>query len=159
MTQAIAILSSSEAKKTFEGATKSASFLQISSITTRQEVSKKAYDRIKTLATTYKDLKLAKIAVAIQTVQKTAGHFDKIISMIDTMIGMMREEEAEDIKHRDRCEAKENANQNAKDDLNAEITKMKEHMNRMKNSKADLAKAMKAVSKEIKDTKKAQDEL
>lgn len=90
---------------------------------------------------------------------KTNGHFDKIISMIDTMIGMMRTEEAEDIKHRDRCEAKQNANENARDDLDAEITKAKAAITRMGNSKDDLDKAQTATETEITATKKSMTDL
>merc|ERR1719272_1472255 len=79
--------------------------------------------------------------------------------MIDTMIGLMRKEEAEDIMHRDRGEDKQNANSNAKDDLNAEITKAKAALGRMGNSEGDLKKSLLAVEAEIKGTQKAKDEL
>jgi len=157
MTQAIAILSSPDAKATFGRAT--TTFIQLSSITMHREDSGKAYDRIKRLATTYKSLSLAKIAVAIRADQKTRGHFDNVITMIDKMIGMLREEEAEDIKHRDRCEAKENANQNAKDDLNNEITKTKEAIERMDNKRKDMVKTQGEVEAEIENTEKAMEEL
>merc|ERR1719498_1082481 len=151
MAQAIAIMSSPEAKKTFESAT--TTFLQLSSVDTDDRM--KAYGRVKEMATTYHSLSLAKIAVAI----KTNGHFDKIIAMIDTMIGLMRKEEAEDIKHRDRCERKQNANQNARDDLDAEITKAKAAITRMGNNKDELNKNLDATKKEIDSTKKAMADL
>merc|ERR1719269_531130 len=155
MAQAIAILTSPEAKATFEKAT--TTFVQLSSITRHDGAGDrvKAYSKVKELATNYKSLSLAKIAVAL----KTNGHFDKIIAMIDKMISMMREEEAEDIKHRDRCEAKQNANQNAKDDLEAAITKSKAAMERMGNTKAELGKNLETVEGEIEATKKAMEEL
>merc|ERR1719327_1635832 len=140
-------MSSDEAKKTFKSAT--TTFLQTSSRDSADR--NKAYGRVQQLATKYKSMDLAKIAVAI----KTNGHFDKIIAMIDTMIGMLRKEEAEDIKHRDRCEAKQNANQNSQDDLNADITKAKAAIERMGNTKAELDKNLKAVEDEIKATKKS----
>lgn len=150
MAQAIQILSSDSAKATFTNAT--TTFLQISSDNSDRV---KAYGKVKELATTFKSLSLAKLAVAI----KTNGHFDKIISMIDTMIGLMRKEEAEDVAHRDRCERKQNANQNSQDDLNAEITKAKSALGRMGNSKADLQKNYDALEVEITGTKKSMDEL
>jgi len=152
MGQAISILSSTDAQATFKSAT--TTFLQLSSVVESDDRSK-AYMRVKGLATTYKSLTLAKIAVAI----KTSGHFDNVITMIDTMVGMLRKEEAEDIHHRDRCEAKQNANQNAKDDLDSEITKATEKLARMGNNKEDLAKNMEAVVAEIKSTKASMDEL
>jgi len=151
MNQAIAIMSSAEAKKTFASAT--TTFLQLSSVQESDRL--KAYGRVKQLATTYKSLTLAKIAVAI----KTSGHFDKVITMIDTMIGMMRKEEAEDIAHRDRCESKQNANANSRDDLDSEITKSKAALARMGNTKADMVKAKTAVEAEIKATKTSMAEL
>jgi len=150
MAQAIAILSSDEAKATFNAST--TTFLQIAE---ESPARAKAYGRVKALATTYKSMSLAKIAVAI----KTNGHFDKIIKMIDVMVGLLRKEEAEDIKHRDRCEAKQNANQNSQDDLNADITKAKAAIERMGNNKAELDKNLKAVEDEIKATKKSMEEL
>lgn len=151
MNQAIAIMSSAEAKKTFASAT--TTFLQLSSVQESDRL--KAYVRVKQLATTYKSLTLAKIAVAI----KTSGHFDKVIAMIDTMIGMMRKEDAEDIAHRDRCENKQNANANSRDDLDSEITKSKAALARMGNTKADMVKAKTAVEGEIKATKTSMAEL
>jgi hypothetical protein len=151
MAQAIAILSSDEAKATFTNAT--TTFLQIASVTNGDR--NKAYGRVKALATTYKSLSLAKIAVAI----KTSGHFDKIIGMIDTMIALMRKEEAEDIMHRDRCEQKQNANQNSQDDLNNDITKLKADLERKGNTKEELDKNMLAIEGEISATKQAMTEL
>jgi len=152
MAQAIAIMSSPEAKKTFSGATTTL-LIQLSSVSEGDRL--KAYGRVQALATTYKSVSLAKIAVAI----KTSGHFDKIISMIDTMIGLMRKEEAEDIKHRDRCEQKQNANKNERDDLDHDITKAKESINRMGNSKEEMDNSLKAVKSEIEATKKSMADL
>jgi len=151
MAQAIAIMSSAEAKKTFGAAT--TTFIQLSSVDSGDRM--KAYGRVKELATTYKSLSLAKLAVFI----KTSGHFDNIISMIDTMIGLMRKEEAEDIKHRDRCEEKQNANKNNRDDLDHDITKVKESINRMGNSKDELDTSLKAVVSEIEATEKSMADL
>jgi len=151
MAQAIGILSSDEAKATFTNAT--TTFLQIASVSNDDR--KKAYSRVKALASTFKSMSLAKIAVAI----KTNGHFDKIIGMIDTMIGLMRKEESEDIMHRDRCEQKQNANQNSQDDLNNDITKLKADLERKGNTKGDLDKNMLAIEGGIGETKTAMTEL
>jgi len=157
MGQAIAIMSSTEAQATFKSAT--TTFLQLASIKRGEESSDrmKAYHRVRDLATTMKSLSLARIAVAIKT--NTAGHFDKIIVMIDTMIGMLRKEEAEDIQHRDRCEAKQNANQNSKDDLNSEITKAKAALGRLGNTQTDMKKSLETTEGEITATKKSMEEL
>jgi len=156
MAQAITILGSNESKKTFESAT--TTFLQLKSVSKHSAVSTErmeAYGKLKDLATKFQSIRLARVAVAV----KNAGHFDKVISMIDTMIGMLRQEEREDIMHKDRCENKQNANGNAMDDLNADITKTKEALNRMGNTKDDLDAKMKEVEGEIKGTEEALDDL
>jgi hypothetical protein len=152
MEKAIQILSSDSAKAVFKNAT--TTFLQISSAKTENSNSNKAYMRIRSLATTYKSTMLAKIAVAI----KTGGHFD-IITAIDNMISTLRKEDMEDIYHRDRCEAKQNANANSKDDLEAAMTKTKEAIGRMENTETELKNNLKKSEEEIASTKKAMEEL
>jgi len=153
MQQAIAIMSSDDAKATFKSAT--TTFLQTSSSEDSDRI--KAYHRVQGLATTMKSLSLARIAVAIKT--NTGGHFDKVITMIDTMIALMRKEEAEDIAHRDRCERKQNANANNEDDLNNDITKAKEELKRQGNTETELKAAKLKMETEIAATKKSMDDL
>jgi hypothetical protein len=159
MNQAIAIMSSDEAKATFKNAT--TTFLQLRSIENADDNSDRmqAYHKVKELATELKSLSLARIAVAIRSSTVSTGHFDKVITMIDTMIGMMRKEEAEDIQHRDRCETKQNANQNAQDDISSGITKVKASLLRMGNTEGELKANLKTIQDEIAATKKAMDEL
>merc|ERR1719454_2575719 len=120
MDVAIKILSSESAKKTFKNST--TTFLQLKSVNKHSSSSggrAKAYDQLKALAGKFHNRQMAMIAVEV----KTAGHFDKVIAMIDTMIALLRKEEMEDIEHRDRCENSENANTNEIDDLDHEIEK------------------------------------
>jgi hypothetical protein len=60
----------------------------------------RAYASLATAAAKYSSMGLARIA----TVVKAGGHFDKVISMIDAMIELLRKEEARDIMHRDLCQ-------------------------------------------------------
>merc|ERR1719247_3088163 len=65
----------------------------------------------------------------------------------------------EDIYHRDRCEAKQNANANSKDDLEAAMTKTKEAIGRMENDETEMKNNLKKAEEEIASTKKAMEEL
>merc|ERR1711865_772493 len=121
MQTAIKILSSDDAKKTFKAST--TTFVQLSAIRRHEERSSAratAYDQLKVLATKFQSRSVAKIAVEV----KVGGHFDKVIVMIDEMIGLLRVEEQEDIEHRDRCENNQNANANQIGDL-AELLKFR----------------------------------
>merc|ERR1719265_1114129 len=131
MKEAIQILSSDSAKKTFENAT--TTFLQLASVNkhhAERADASKAYGQLKKLATQFKSVKLAKIAAAVQM----GGHFDKVMVMIDDMIALLRKEEAADIVHRDLCENSQNANKNEMADLQSMIEKSTKMLHRMKRS-------------------------
>jgi len=100
-------------------------------------------------------MRLAKIAAAV----KLGGHFDKVIGMIDEMIGLLRKEEAEDIVHRDLCENTQNANKNELADLDHDITKAGESLKRMENTKSELESEIESIEGEIESTKKEMAEL
>jgi predicted nucleic acid-binding Zn-ribbon protein len=162
MDQAINILSSEEAQKTFENST--TTFLQMSSVHKTIHSHKhaesntdrsKAYDKLKTLATKLQSRSVAKIAVLL----KTGGHFDKVIEMIDTMIVLLRKEEQDDIDHRDRCQNGENANKNEIDDLDHTIGKTEKSIKRMKEEVKGLEDEISALEKEIEATEKDMKEL
>merc|ERR1719214_553861 len=95
-----------------------------------------AYNRLAVLAAKYRSRGLASIAVEA----KSAGHFDKVIAMIDDMMAVLRKEEQDDIAHRDRCENGQNANKNSMEDLNNDITKAKKKKQRMQNTDDGLKK-------------------
>ena len=82
MQLAIKILSGGA--KTFEAST--STFVQLAAVTKHSERSSdraKAYNQLKALATQFLSRNVAKIAVEV----KSGGHFDKVITMIDEMIG------------------------------------------------------------------------
>jgi len=83
---------------------------------------------------------------------KAGGHFDKVITMIDEMVGLLRKEEADDIAHRDRCENSENANKNELADLESSIKKTNAALKRMGNTKTELDGEISALEGEIKAT-------
>jgi chromosome segregation ATPase len=79
--------------------------------------------------------------------------------MIDEMISLLRVEEQDDIKHRDRCENNQNANANEMDDLNHEIKKTQNSLKRMGNTKKELQEEIGNLENEIKATKDDMAEL
>jgi hypothetical protein len=156
MAEAIAILSSEDAKKTFKNAT--TTFLQVASVKkhrARNTGVTKAYGKISALATQFHSVHLAKIAAAV----KLGGHFDKVFVMIDEMIALLRKEEQEDIMHRDLCENSQNANKNALADLESQIKKADALLKRYGNTKKELEDEISKLEDDIKDTDKDMDEL
>jgi len=159
MAGAIKILGSKDAKKTFGAAT--TTFLQVATVKSHHAedahaaTQKKAYGKLKKLATQFQSLKLARIAAAVQM----GGHFDKIMVMIDDMMGLLRAEEAEDIVHRDLCENSQNANKNEMADLDYRIKKADEMLKRYGNTKTELQTEIDAIEADITATKKSMAEL
>merc|ERR1719174_1140885 len=126
MNTAISILSSDEAKKTFENAT--TTFLQLSAAE-----SGTAYKEVRAIAEKFGGPALAQVAAEV----KSGGHFDKVIHMIENMILKLKEEGQDDIKHRDLCETKQDKNKKTMEDLDFDIDKLKEKLDRMGDKKKD----------------------
>merc|ERR1719409_512252 len=153
MAQAIQILSSDEAKKTFKSSAET--FLQLSSIKKHHADNSKAYAKLKKLATQYKSVSVARIAAEIQL----GGHFDKVMGMIDDMIALLRKEEASDIVHRDLCENAQNANKNEMADLEHQIKKADQMLERFGNTKTELEEEIEKLKADIEGTKGQQKDL
>jgi len=156
---AISILSSPEAQKTFAAA--STTLLQL--VTRHSHSStdvfdssdgEDAYKRLRSLASRFDNLGLAQIAVML----KTGGHFDKVIVMIDKMIGLLRQEEKDDIEHRDRCQAGMAKNSNDNEDLLHDIEKSEESLKIMRDKEENMNKDLEALESEIDATKKSMDD-
>jgi len=90
---------------------------------------------------------------------RSGGHFDKVITMIDRMIKDLRVEEQDDIKARDICENEENALNAQKEDLNYNIKKKKEEIERLDAKKEEAEKSIEAKEAEIEQTKKTMGEM
>jgi len=144
--KAIEILSSPEALKTFD--TSAETFFQVSSYSA-QNARNRAYIKLRNLAAKNHALGLAQLATAV----KEAGHFDKVIVMIDDMIKLLRKEEASDIEHRDKCEQEINKNKNELEDLQTAIDKATASLDRMSNTKKDNTAQIDKLTESIKTTK------
>jgi len=156
MAEAIKILSSDDAKKTFKSAV--TTFLQLASVEKHQAENSgaiKAFGRLRELASQYHSVKVAKIAALV----KVGGHFDKVMVQIDDMIALLRKEEQEDIMHRDLCENNLNANKNAMADLESQIKKADEMLKRYGNTKDELNDEIGKIEDDIKETNKNMKEL
>jgi peptidoglycan hydrolase CwlO-like protein len=150
MTEALKIMEDPETKANFDKATES--FLQVSSKSsgTGHSQQKQAFAKLKLLATETHNLAIARIAASV----RSGGHFDKVIVTIDGLITTMREEEADDIKHRDRCEKDQGKNKNDMEDLQHSIDKTKKSITRMEGEGEALQEKMDTLETEIEATEK-----
>jgi len=151
MAKAIEILQGGA--ETFVNAT--STFLQVASVQRHNQAADKAYDRLRSLATQYKNLNLARLAASL----KTGGHFDKVIASIDTMIKTLRTEEAEDIAHRDRCQGSVGRNANSMEDLGYNTEKANKEIARHADETTQLKEKLKATEGDINATKTDMAEL
>lgn len=153
--KAIEILSSPDAKSTFESSV--TTFVQLSSDThaVSKSYRKMAFAKLRSLAAKYQSTSMAEIAVAV----KTGGHFDKVMVMIDKMIALLRTEEAEDIAHRDRCESSQNKNGNDMSDLDHDIDKAGDQLGRLGDTENELKATIKSLEEEMATTKSDMEEL
>jgi len=147
----IEILNSPEARATFSSS--ATTFIQTKSVSHAYRM--KAYSSLKALATKYKGLAMVEVAVAV----KNGGHFDKIMGMIDEMIAALRKEEAEDIAHRDRCQGSQGKNGNDMADLDHDIEKAGDELERMGDKETELKATIKSLEEEIATSKTSLEEL
>jgi len=165
ISKAVEILSSPDAQSTFDSS--ATTFIQIRSVTetdldtnlethaVSQQYRRRAYNQLKELATRYQNTHMAELAVAVQS----GGHFDKILAMIDEMVASLRKEEAEDIKHRDRCQNAQGKNGNDMADLNGNIEKAAAKLERMEDEEKELQDTIDALDSDISKTKGDMEEL
>jgi len=153
--KAVEILTSPDAKATFESS--ATTFVQLKSDTHTVSTSyrKAAFSQLRTLAAKYQSTSMAEIAVAV----KTGGHFDKVMVMIDKMIALLRKEEAEDIAHRDRCESSQNKNANDADDLEHAMGKADDDLVRLGDTEGELKATIKSLKESIGSTKSDMEQL
>merc|ERR1719161_2188904 len=110
----------------------------------------KAYKALKAAITATKSLRLVRLAASVRTATK--GHFDDVISEIDTMLQTLKDEEAEDIKQRDWCIEERDTERNNRDDLLYDIKQLENKIDR-----AELKK--KKLNEEKDATEEAKEDL
>jgi len=92
---------------------------------------------------------LAELAMEAQM----TGHFDKVIWAIDKMIAAIRDEEADDISHRDRCQNSVKDNENDAEDLNDKIKASEDKLAALQRKAGDLRTAVTEQENAITTTK------
>jgi hypothetical protein len=109
----------------------------------------KAYASLSSVAAKYSNLGLARIATAV----KAGGHFDKVITMCDDMIALLRKEEARDIAHRDLCQngIDKNKKDMAESAHNLEVTAAS--IDEMESKVKAMEEEIKQLERDISDTK------
>jgi hypothetical protein len=91
------------------------------------------YEKLARMAAKAHSLGLTKVALMV----RTGGHFDKVVELIDKMVQKMRDEEAADIEHKDRCEAQQTKNVQDMEDLKHTISETEEKIGRMEDTIAE----------------------
>jgi hypothetical protein len=116
----------------------------------------KAYRTVKKLIGHKENLRLARLAVSIRTA--TTGHFDDVISSIDTMIGELKAEGAKDIEQRDWCIAERHAQNMNKDEYAYQIDQLAASILRAETENEKLQAKVDKTLDAIADTKETYEE-
>merc|ERR1719272_1072415 len=107
ISKAIEILASDDAKDTMGSSFKSQGnfFLQeqSSSAGCQRKRATKVVHKLRAMAATHSDPRLAQLAVSVH--QHAKGHFDKIVAEVMKMVSDLHEEADEDLKTKETCEA------------------------------------------------------
>merc|ERR1719324_278811 len=178
--KALKILTSDEARKTFQAATETRAqdtfgtegsremdatettkmsvgdvlFLQTDD--SSQMPRERAYRALKKIIGHSKNLRLARLAVAVRTATK--GHFDEVMAEIDRMIEVLKEEGQEDIEQRDWCIAEQNNQTNHKENLEYDISQLQAKITKAEKKKAELEAEKEDTLKKKADLEEAMEE-
>merc|ERR1719174_1674403 len=116
----------------------------------------KAYNALKKVIGHSKNLRLARIAVAVRTA--ATGHFDEVIAEIDTMIKLLADESQEDIDQRDWCIAEQNNQTNHKENLEYDISQLQAKITAAEEKKAKLEAEKEDTMKKKADLEEAMEQ-
>merc|ERR1719161_2967280 len=134
-------------------------FLQTSSETSTTRKGK-AYDNLKKLAQKTKSSRIASIAAKLRLT--TEGHFDSVVEEIDVLLKQLKEEEHDDIVHRDWCKDETFKNEQEAARYEYKIRKTEAHEVRLKAELEELESVLQKTIDEIANTneeiKKMEDE-
>jgi hypothetical protein len=157
--KAIAIIDSPESRAVFMNSSTTLlqlNFLQLDGVSAHHSASHtvnrdasanrraQAYGLLQKVAGKSHEMRIARIAALV----KLGGHFDKVITMIDTMIALLRKEEARDIMHRDLC-------QNGKDKNKNDMADSMHTMEVTAASIDEMTDKVKAMGEEVKELERA----
>jgi len=160
--EALDILTGDEARALFAGAIKpgtETSFLQLASVDTNAaQMSQFAYNAIKNQIKKTHSVRLAALAVQVRTAK--AGHFDKVIKAIDTMLKTLGEEGDADLAKKTQCLDEYQDIEKTVSDLDwkiknnlAKIDKLDNLLELRRNQKAETIDKIGETNQYIKDIK------
>eukprot|EP00933_Yihiella_yeosuensis_P021857 TRINITY_DN1724_c0_g3_i1.p1 TRINITY_DN1724_c0_g3~~TRINITY_DN1724_c0_g3_i1.p1 ORF type:complete len:684 (+),score=238.02 TRINITY_DN1724_c0_g3_i1:113-2164(+) len=156
ITKAIEILDSPEARAKFEQSAE-VSFLQFESENAHEQRNReKAYGMVKSLASSYKNMALAQLAVQIKNHR---GHFDKVVTIIDKQVKMLRDEMKLDVTHKDRCEKQVADNKKLIADLTKASEKAGAKIDKFTGARQELKGEYDVLLSEMGDTRKESADL
>merc|ERR1719161_1287295 len=124
-------------------------FLQTSSETSTTRKGK-AYDNLKKLAQQTQSSRIASIASKLKLT--TEGHFDSVIEEINVLLKQLKEEEHDDIVHRDWCKDETFKNEQEVARYEYKIRKTEAHEVRLKAELEELESVLEKTIVEIKNT-------
>jgi uncharacterized protein YjbJ (UPF0337 family) len=158
--KAAEILTSEEAKKTFDKAIKpgnqggKASFLQIASSSFSRTLAQKVFATLSARANQAHSFRLAALAAEIRIQAATTGMFDAVFKTIDNLILQLREEEQEDIKKVDECKEQYQDITSSKNDLEWKIenndAKIQKHEQAISKKEAEKEQTIKDIEAAVK---------
>jgi len=144
--EAVGILTSPEAKATFENS--STTFLQLSEATEPAKERTAAYDILKKAAVKAHSLRLATMATTVST----TGHFDMVIRDIDVMVENLRAEEKADIEHRDWCESERKSAEFKNENLQYDQEQLTQKIERAEGQRVKLEEEVAKTDMEKNET-------
>jgi len=152
---AVNILTSDQAQKVFLNST--TTFVQISAVTETSDAARRSgvSGKLARMAQQFHSLGLANLAVDV----RAGWHFDKVIASIDNMIAVIRQEEQDDIAHRDRCQRAEDKNSYETEDLGNAITKAGSDITRLEGEARDLQTKIDQLDIDIGTTETSMEQL
>lgn len=131
-----------------------ASLLQISGEASTAAPSAKAYASLKSSAARAHSLRLAALAVRVH--EAKVGHFDAVLSAIDSMITTLKEEDAADISKRDQCISEYHKTDSRMANITwlikrntAEINRLENMIDKMEKEKQDTIDSIAEVDQEM----------
>merc|ERR1740121_2440592 len=160
ISEALTILTSDEAKELFGKSIKPGvgMFLQLASEKDAAAMfpAQQAVRVMRQQAAKVHSLRLTAMVAQVQLAQ--AGHFGEVISAIDTMIGVLKEEGANDLKSRDKCRTQLHDIESKSQDLtwkmevnDAEINKLDTTIEKLEALETKTIEEIKTVSQQITD--------
>jgi len=156
ISKAISILHSDDARDLFKKsfASQSFLFLQVQE-QGHQQQKKSALKALHLASMAVRDSRLGLIASRLAA----GGHFDEVIEAIDKMVDMLKDEEAEDLKHKETCEEDRAADTRDAIKFSRSMDENTEMINELKAEIEEIKKDIEEKEAEVKQMEKQIEDL